>query len=91
VADEAAILEVGERRHRLLYGHVGIGRVVLVRIDRLDAEAVETTERGVPEVVGGAVAEPVPPGERRRPPFVATTASSGTPASARRRSLVPGP
>jgi hypothetical protein len=86
--------QVGHGADGLLDRRLGVDAVLIIEIDRLDAEARQAAVAARADIVGLAVdAEPAPSGARITPNLVAITASSRRPASAlpTRTSLVWGP
>ncbi len=59
VADLALVLELLERRDRALVGHLRVGAVLLVELDRVEPQPPERALAGLPQVLGAAVARPL--------------------------------
>jgi hypothetical protein len=80
VADLALGDELGHRADGLLDRHLGVDAVLVVEVDRLDAEALQRRLAARADVLGVAAdAENEPSSPRTLPNFVASTTSSRRP------------
>ena len=77
MGDLPLVAKLSECPNRLLQRNPGIDGVKLVDVDPVEAKSPQASLTGLAQMIGAAVARPLPGPGRVKPPLVAITRPSG--------------